>query len=827
MRSVPPLPPRRTISMAGQSSARMASTSDARLLQSVPPPPNSSNKNLMNFRFTSQNLDFNQNHNQFDSQLSRHTIGGFFANPVSTPTTTPTPIASTNQSYIQWQNQSLPPNSLLLSSPRPQMWSTLSTNNNSTAFANYVYSSSSAGVSPVSPLGVTPMTPLSHSLSAPSFSANAFSNTTYSYSYSPVFQSMTSNATTNVATTEDIKRLVTNGNQKNSSTIVSSRESKANNSDLIDLVDNEGQDILEMFDPLSRQENNDLNFSNNFELDSDPLGVTPMTPLSHSLSAPSFSANAFSNTTYSYSYSPVFQSMTSNATTNVATTEDIKRLVTNGNQKNSSTIVSSRESKANNSDLIDLVDNEGQDILEMFDPLSRQENNDLNFSNNFELDSESSAQETNKPEAESIMKTETNEIKAEEQPKELIPNSNDIHQPFRVVSRKCRANEELDNFFKQLVVLRRQYRHDDYIANSGLVISPTLDAQHDKSLSVKLVIETQLSPQPVSFTCNVDTSVEHIICHVICTLVEDASNVKMDDYLLKVYGLTEYLASDSVLANYSYVHQCHKFDNDVHLSLAQVKMDDYLLKVYGLTEYLASDSVLANYSYVHQCHKFDNDVHLSLAQVKDLKRPFARTLRDDNNIDFTVDEIIPKSIVCKFGELSSETINILLESFDREISKLRADARMSGSGQLQPQSIIQTVKALCAHLSTLETTAITESATNFSQLCNAFGTYKRDSITAIDDNASDVKMKSIPDLDSKLWEILDHALLKLRASLIQLIRLYSQTFPVEFDISDDLLHNDKRKVRKDISSSMDTLLCQVGVCCQLQPEWLTTFKEFK
>ncbi|CAG2116340.1 unnamed protein product, partial [Medioppia subpectinata] len=244
--------------------------------------------------------------------------------------------------------------------------------------------------------------------------------------------------------------------------------------------------------------------SHTWESTAFPLGVTPMTPLSHSLSAPSFSANAFSNTTYSYSYSPVFQSMTSNATTNVATTEDIKRLVTNGNQKNSSTIVSSRESKANNSDLIDLVDNEGQDILEMFDPLSRQENNDLNFSNNFELDSESSAQETNKPEAESLTKTETNEIKAEEQPKEFSSNSNDIHKPFRVVSRKGRANEELDNFFKQLVVLRRQYRHDDYIANSGLVISPTLDAQHDKSLSVKLVIETQLSPQPVSFTCNVD-----------------------------------------------------------------------------------------------------------------------------------------------------------------------------------------------------------------------------------------------------------------------------------------------------------------------------------
>ena len=104
-------------------------------------------------------------------------------------------------------------------------------------------------------------------------------------------------------------------------------------------------------------------------------------------------------------------------------------------------------------------------------------------------------------------------------------------------------------------------------------------------------------------------------------------------------------------------------------------MDDYLLKVHGLDEYFAAESSLANYQYVHQCHKLDTDVHLSLAHVRDLSRPFARTQRDDQNIDFTVDDLIPKAIVCKFNDLSADKINILLDNFDREVAKLRSDAR--------------------------------------------------------------------------------------------------------------------------------------------------------
>lgn len=68
------------------------------------------------------------------------------------PTTSLNATISSNQSYIQWQNKSIPPNSMFpnanyttVGSVRPQMWSYV-TNNCTNSFSNYSYSSSTAGV---------------------------------------------------------------------------------------------------------------------------------------------------------------------------------------------------------------------------------------------------------------------------------------------------------------------------------------------------------------------------------------------------------------------------------------------------------------------------------------------------------------------------------------------------------------------------------------------------------------------------------------------------------------------------------------------------------
>lgn len=132
--------------------------------------------------------------------------------------------------------------------------------------------------------------------------------------------------------------------------------------------------------------------------------MRPLPPLSHSLSVPSFS-----NTTYSYSYSPVFPAMTSNPTnaTTITTGDDLQKLVTNGQQMAHNLLVNKSSNKVSNNDLIDLIDTESKDVLQLFDPLllnvndcqMSSDDNNLNFSNNFELDSDSSVNdETDKTE---------------------------------------------------------------------------------------------------------------------------------------------------------------------------------------------------------------------------------------------------------------------------------------------------------------------------------------------------------------------------------------------------------------------------------------------
>ena len=56
-------------------------------------------------------------------------------------------------------------------------------------------------------------------------------------------------------------------------------------------------------------------------------------------------------------------------------------------------------------------------------------------------------------------------------------------------------------------------------------------------------------------------------------------------------------------------------------------VSDYILKVSGLAEYLAPETLLAQYEYIHQCIKLEKDVILTLLPMNHLQRPLARTVR--------------------------------------------------------------------------------------------------------------------------------------------------------------------------------------------------------
>ena len=75
------------------------------------------------------------------------------------------------------------------------------------------------------------------------------------------------------------------------------------------------------------------------------------------------------------------------------------------------------------------------------------------------------------------------------------------------------------------------------------------------------------------FPATVNCSVEHVILNVACSL-EDEDTVNVDKYCLRVWGLAEYLAPNTTLAQYEYIHQCIKLEKDIELAImtkAQMK----------------------------------------------------------------------------------------------------------------------------------------------------------------------------------------------------------------------------------------------------------------
>lgn len=76
-----------------------------------------------------------------------------------------------------------------------------------------------------------------------------------------------------------------------------------------------------------------------------------------------------------------------------------------------------------------------------------------------------------------------------------------------------------------------------------------------------------------TYVLPVNCSIEHVILNVACSL-EDEGTVNIEKYCLRVWGLAEYFAPNTTLAQYEYIHQCIKLEKDIELAIqirAQIK----------------------------------------------------------------------------------------------------------------------------------------------------------------------------------------------------------------------------------------------------------------
>ncbi|XP_071051233.1 phosphatidylinositol 4-phosphate 3-kinase C2 domain-containing subunit beta [Onthophagus taurus] len=292
-----------------------------------------------------------------------------------------------------------------------------------------------------------------------------------------------------------------------------------------------------------------------------------------------------------------------------------------------------------------------------------------------------------------------------------------------ITLRQATKDADLSAFYKMVLDVRKQFRYNDPNTNMGLVVSPMVAYKYKDATSIKLIVYPHFDgsdpTQPMSFTCDVTTSVEHVTMQLICGL--DAPQIYQ--YTLKVWGYNEYLAPTSLLCDYEYVHTCIKLDEDIKLILIP-----------------------------------DNKVDKSLA----------RTPQDDA-AQIKLEDILPNEPVLP---ISYDNLKILLETLENEMKKLETAAEHidktdtpSSLPSLQPSGVIQSVKLVVNLMGNLETIDITEALEALRDRCNQFLP------TTLNDTWSEKPMS----------ETIKNNCEKIRSSIQGLIDMYCQAFRVDFE----------------------------------------------
>lgn len=350
---------------------------------------------------------------------------------------------------------------------------------------------------------------------------------------------------------------------------------------------------------------------------------------------------------------------------------------------------------------------------------------------------------------------------------------------IEITYRSSRSCDSLDVFERKLRLLRSRFKYNDNKTNTGLVISPIIEAQFNDTLSVKLIISSSQAKPPVIFTSNVNTTIEHIISQIVCALYEDAS---------------------------------------------QVNFDNFLLKVYDRSEYLASNSKLMDYAYVLECHKFDRDVRLTLVKTSECSRLFARSQSDDVKFESTIstDALIPEKIKSSFDSVNYTTISTLIDTLDGEVNGVLQLIRSEGDTPPEKRHyrVRQSIQAVCSVLGRQTNEALRLALDDFNNRIKLM-------------NSPDGKggrSRSSQDIDSQ-YELIQVTIDKLYKSVIEMIHLYTKTFPVDFTVKlpPEETHRRIERERSPVKYSIDcheSFICWIGQVSQPSCDWSESFRKF-
>ncbi|CAH1786121.1 unnamed protein product [Owenia fusiformis] len=332
-------------------------------------------------------------------------------------------------------------------------------------------------------------------------------------------------------------------------------------------------------------------------------------------------------------------------------------------------------------------------------------------------------------------------------------------------------DESTQAFCAMVARISNRYSPSDLQTNHGIIISPRLTNMPCDPIQVKVIISAKFAPEPVKFTCDVHSAVEHVISNVLYTLCDD---------------------------------------------LGQLTTDDFILKVHGRSEYLLNEFILWEYEYIQNCMKMDIDIKLELLEIKKMKRPLLRTPQDSRQPMY-----LPKLRPKEGQAVTKATMTILLDTFYKEVEKLRD--KCIKAEKVQTSAVIQSIKAICSILAAIETNDITKA---IKRLVSLTGDTSKDQVTqdVVDGDSKfsmvDSRSRSASDIVEDILDCLEN----LTRAVEQLLSMFCATFLTDFNLNESNKHH---KEDQSCANMTDSIIVQIGSAHRLPIQWKNVYENYK
>uniref|UniRef100_A0A669Q9Z2 Phosphatidylinositol-4-phosphate 3-kinase catalytic subunit type 2 beta n=1 Tax=Phasianus colchicus TaxID=9054 RepID=A0A669Q9Z2_PHACC len=220
-------------------------------------------------------------------------------------------------------------------------------------------------------------------------------------------------------------------------------------------------------------------------------------------------------------------------------------------------------------------------------------------------------------------------------------------------------DEEVAAFCHMLDVLRSSSSPQDYSLTGFVWSAVSLSPEHlGHGISLKVTVLCDSLREPLTFTCDCSSTVDLLIYQTLC-----------------------------------YTHD----------ELHTIDVEDFVLKLCGLEEFLQNKHALGSHEYIQHCRKFDIDIRLQLMRRKAVRSDLARTASDDQSPS-TLNHYIHLQERPIKQTISRQALSLLFDTFHNEVDTFLA---AEGDFPLKAERVIQSVMAICNALAAVESQEIT------------------------------------------------------------------------------------------------------------------------